>query len=72
MSRIVRAVARLLMSIIDIRRFRSIIYLPRYLSHWLRYQRLSGHRLSLLDSYPCLSDLVSSTPFDAHYFYQSA
>ena len=49
----------------------GIAYLPRYLLHWIRYRNLAP-TLSMRwrDSYPCLGDWTSTTPFDAHYFYQ--
>jgi SAM-dependent methyltransferase len=31
---------------------------------------MSGQSLQLADSYPCLSDWVSATPYDPHYLYQ--
>src|SRR4051812_43996008 len=49
------------------------LYLPRYLSHWRAYSRRAGKRAArFADSYPCLGDWTSATPFDAHYFYQGA
>lgn len=55
------------------RPFIGLIYLPRFFSHWLKYARLAkGQKVSLLDSYPCLGDWSTHTPFDAHYFYQGA
>lgn len=58
---------------IELRRAMGAIHLPRYLSHLLRYRTLAGHnQVPLLDTYPCLTDWVAHTPFDAHYFYQAA
>jgi SAM-dependent methyltransferase len=71
-NRRVQALARWLLTFIDVKRLRSIIYLPRYLSHWNQYSHLTGRRLLLAESYPCLSDWVDSTPFDSHYIFQSA
>lgn len=43
----------------------------RYLSEYYRYSALPGSEtLRFIDSYPCLYDRTSTTPFDAHYFYQ--
>jgi hypothetical protein len=51
----------------------GVLYLPRYLAHWLRYRRLCVDRKpSLIESYPCLTDWTTHTPFDPHYFYQGA
>lgn len=50
----------------------GLLGLPRYLRDWRRFGRASGQSLSLVDSYPCLTDWQSHTPFDAHYFYQAA
>ena len=50
----------------------AIVYLPRYIRHWLLYQKASGKALTKADSFPCLTDWVPHTPFDAHYFYQAA
>lgn len=49
------------------------LFLPRYLSHWLKYKRAGGGmRVSIADLQPCLGDWTSHTPFDTHYFYQGA
>ncbi len=50
----------------------SLGALPRYLGEWSAYQQAATQRLSFRDSYPCLADRVSATPFDAHYFFQAA
>jgi len=47
-------------------------YFWRYVRHWRAFQAASTERLSLRDSYPCLTDWLPSTPFDPHYFYQGA
>lgn len=47
--------------------------LPRYLAGWHAYKRSAPwQKVSIKDSYPCLTDLVQATPFDPHYFYQGA
>jgi SAM-dependent methyltransferase len=51
----------------------GLLGLPAYLQDWRSFNRYSsGERLRLADSYPCLVDRVTATPFDPHYFYQSA
>jgi SAM-dependent methyltransferase len=51
----------------------GIRYLPRYIRDWIAFARASPRgTVRLRDSYPCLTDWVSATPFDAHYFYQGA
>ena len=51
----------------------GLFYLPRYLRHWREYtSRAAGPALRFADSYPCLGDWTSHTPFDPHYFYQGA
>jgi hypothetical protein len=51
----------------------GLFFLPRYVRDWLAFARSAGQdRLRLADSYPCLTDWSSSTPFDPHYFYQGA
>jgi len=51
----------------------GIFYLPRYIRQWLHYRRIDKSMpVKFCDSYPCLTDWVSDTPFDAHYFYQGA
>src|SRR4051794_40951861 len=48
-------------------------YLPAFFKDWRRFEALSGRgSIKFKDSYPCLSDRVANTPFDPHYFYQSA
>lgn len=67
-----RTFIRWLMLFADPRKIVSWAYLPRYLKHWRQYQSRSDVRLRVEDSYPCLFDWVTSTPFDPHYFYQGA
>ena len=51
--------------------FVGVFYLPRYIKEWKQYACLEKTMsVKLKDSYPCLTDWVSHTPFDAHYFYQ--
>ena len=57
----------------DPRKTLSLRHFPRYISDWLRYRRLPDHEpLAVIDSFPCLSDWSTYTPFDPHYFYQAA
>jgi hypothetical protein len=49
------------------------LYLPRYLRHWILFARRSKDaKPKFRDSYPCLTDWSSATPFDPHYFFQGA
>jgi len=50
----------------------GLLGLPRYISDWFRYSRMSGNSPGYRDSYPCLTDRLSNTPFDPHYFFQGA
>lgn len=67
-----RLVFRWASLVIPLRQFSGLVYLPRYLAHWWKYAAKSSKQLRFRDSYPCLTDWVSSTPFDPHYFYQGA
>lgn len=52
-----------------------LMRLPRlipYIRDWRAFEKLAGKPLSFADSYPCLNDAVATTPFDPHYFHQSA
>lgn len=50
----------------------SIIYIGRYICHWFKFQSNYDKKLEFRNSYPFLSDWVSHTPIDYHYFYQGA
>lgn len=50
----------------------GIFGIPRYIQQWNQLRTEGKVKLSPADSYPCLTDWVRSTPFDAHYFFQSA
>jgi len=51
----------------------GVFFLPRYIRDWFAYSRVNrGKKIKLADSYPCLSDWVTKTPFDPHYYYQGA
>ncbi len=61
------------MAFIQPRPLVGILYLPRFISHWVKYARSAPEqKLGLLDAQPCLGDWSTHTPFDAHYFYQGA
>lgn len=50
-----------------------MVNLPHYLADWRRYSQLAGSGvLQWRESYPCLADRTTYTPFDAHYFYQAS
>lgn len=49
----------------------ALFYLPRYLRDWRLFSKM-GCKVPLRDTYPCLTDHLSHTPFDSHYFYQAA
>lgn len=58
---------------VDPRRILSIRYLPRYFAQWHYYKSLAEHdEMHWYNSFPCLVDWTAKTPFDPHYFYQSA
>jgi hypothetical protein len=60
-------------AVVDWRRLVSLRYLPRYLAEWLRLRNQAGSwTVAVADSYPCLADRVTATPFDPHYFYQGS
>jgi len=50
--------------------FIGLRFLPKYLFQLYRYRLFD--RSSEIEIYPCLTDNLESTPFDAHYFYQAA
>ena len=57
----------------DPRQLVAIVSLPRFLLDLSRYRAFaSGESVAWGDTYPCLSDRLTQTPFDPHYFYQSA
>lgn len=49
----------------------AVLDLPHFFRDWRRYVS-SGGCIRWRDSYPCLTDRSSHTPFDPHYFYQAA
>ena len=53
--------------------FTSLGTLPGYLVDWGVYKRAAGQQQLLFrDSYTCLTGRVKATPFDPHYFFQTA
>ncbi len=51
----------------------NVVAIPRYvnfLADWYRFLH-SGGKAAILDFHPCLSDKVSITNIDSHYFYQA-
>ncbi len=57
---------------IDTDRLANLSHLPRFVSDWWRYRKLSGtSEADWLYSYPCLADRTSTTVVDAHYFHQA-
>jgi uncharacterized protein DUF268 len=58
-------------AVVDWRLLVSLRNLPHYLIDWLTFRRQSeSWSVKVVDSYPCLSDRLLTTPFDPHYFYQ--
>lgn len=49
----------------------AFLYLPRYFRDWWLFSRTDSE-VALRDTHPCLTDHISHTPFDPHYFYQAA
>ena len=72
MTKILLFARRWLLAFVDVRRALGLIYLPHYLIQWWRFQKMSGGKLDISDSFPCLTDRIPSTPFDPHYLYQAA
>ena len=72
--KIVRFLNHWVRPIIDWRRaWQSLRGYYRYIADWREYARmLDVETLRFQDSYPCLSDRTTNTPFGAHYFYQGA
>lgn len=68
----INTLKRWVLSIFDVKRVIGIIYIPRYIKNYITYKSLVGSDLRLKNTYPCLTDWIEKTPFDAHYFYQAA
>lgn len=57
----------------DPRQLASLALLPQYFLEMKRFQGLAqGESVALGETYPCLLDRLSRTPFDPHYLYQGA
>ena len=55
----------------DPRQLASVAFLPKFFLELKRYRsQAAGESVVWHDAYPCLSDRVTRTPFDPHYFYQ--
>lgn len=68
-----RTIARWLSALLSPRPVLGVVGLPRYLKEWRQYGKQNPEApLRWSDSYPCLTDWTRTTPFDPHYFYQSA
>jgi SAM-dependent methyltransferase len=66
-------VRRWVLPFADPRQLASIAFLPKFFLELKRYRsRATGESVAWHDAYPCLSDRVTRTPFDPHYFYQGA
>jgi hypothetical protein len=59
-------------TVFNLRGIASLHRLPRYFVDLVILSRASARKAGIIDSYPCLSDATSKTPFDAHYFFQAA
>lgn len=54
------------------RLLRTLRTMPAFFRQWREFNKTSGARAALEDIFPCLDDAAATTPFDPHYFYQSA
>jgi SAM-dependent methyltransferase len=72
LNQVLPIVRNWLLAFIAPRPFVGVFGLPRYFRSWAEWSRKGGAPLKFADSHPCLTDWTSTTPFDPHYFYQSA
>jgi SAM-dependent methyltransferase len=70
--RLLRGPILALLTIIDIKKLALLVYIPRYILSWRKFQSATHLPLKLSDMHPCLCDWLPTTPFDPHYFYQAA
>lgn len=64
---------RWVLPFVDPRQLASLVFIPKFFLELKRYRSLAaGESVAWHDVYPCLSDRVTRTPFDPHYFYQGA
>ncbi len=59
-------------TVFNLRGIRALYRLPRYFRDWAVFSRTSRMPARFADSYPCLADATTKTPFDSHYFFQAA
>jgi SAM-dependent methyltransferase len=59
-------------TVFNLRGMRALYRLPRYFRDWAAFSRTSRMPARFADSYPCLADATTKTPFDSHYFFQAA
>ncbi len=52
--------------------FAILIRFNRFIRQWRTYKSGTEESVLMADWFPCLEDATSVTPFDPHYFYQSA
>ncbi len=71
-ARLMSLFARWGSTVFNLRGIASLYRLPRYFVDLVALSRASVRKVGIIDSYPCLSDATSKTPFDAHYFFQAA
>lgn len=60
-----------ILAFIDLRRLANSPQIFRYLSNLRKFRKMGGV-VRVRDTYPCLGDRSGTTPFDSHYFYQTA
>jgi hypothetical protein len=56
----------------DPRSLRNVIALPRFIREYRAFKAQTPGRMDAFDTYPCLADATTHTPFDPHYFFQGA
>jgi SAM-dependent methyltransferase len=68
------SILRWLNSLFNFSQLIGVFLIPKFILNYIRYSQLASthENISWADLYPCLTDSVVSTPFDPHYFYQSA
>ncbi len=71
-SSVFLVLARWLGLVFNLRGMIALYRLPNYFVQWLRFAGSSKLAAPLLDGYPCLSDAMPHTAFDAHYLFQAA
>lgn len=51
---------------------RMLLYFPEFLNKWRQYAGRSGEDAGVVHWFPCPDEDTETTPFDPHYFFQSA